>query len=75
MTNAEGARRDAEPGTGDRYWKGVAVGVAAVIVIVALVAAAGFLMMGRCPMCGRMMQDGMMQGGMMQNDAAENESD
>ncbi|MEX2170819.1 MAG: hypothetical protein WD851_15995 [Pirellulales bacterium] len=53
---------------GGGFWKGVVVGIAVVLLILALIAAAGFLMMGRCPMCGRMMEDGMMQDGMLEND-------
>jgi len=55
------------------FWKGVVVGVAAVWLVLALIAAAGFLMMGRCPMCGRMMQDGVMQNGMRQGDMLDND--
>ena len=57
----------------DGFWKGVVVGIAAVLLVLALIAAAGFFMMGRCPMCGRMMQDGVMQDGMMEGDMLDND--
>ena len=50
-----------------RFWYGVAVGVSAVVLLIVAVMAVGFLVMGRCPMCGRMTEinGGDMRGGMM----------
>lgn len=65
------SRDDSRAGGG--FWKGVVVGIAVLLLVLALIAAAGFLMMGRCPMCGRMMQDGVMQNGMRQGDMLDND--
>ena len=36
-------------------WIGVLIGIVAMLVILALIAAIMFFSMGRCPMCGRLM--------------------
>ena len=71
MSTDTNSSRNAAARTGGGFWKGIVVGIAAVLLVLALIAAAGFLIMGRCPMCGRMMQNGMMQDGMMENDTTE----
>ncbi|HKQ47553.1 MAG TPA: hypothetical protein VJZ71_05760 [Phycisphaerae bacterium] len=38
----------------DRFWRGVLIGAAVVVLVAAIIAAIGFLAMERCPMCGRM---------------------
>lgn len=60
-----------------RFWYGVAVGVGAIVLLIVAVMAIGFLVMGRCPMCGRItemngsdMPGGMMGGGGMMDEGA-----
>ena len=52
---------NAAPGGNRRgdFWKGVAVGAAAVVLLVLLLMA-GMMAFGHCPMCGRGMMGGMM---------------
>lgn len=66
MTNSANSSAHDDSRAGSGFWKGVVAGIAVLLLVLALIAAAGFLMMGRCPMCGRMMQDGVMQDGMIE---------
>jgi len=67
MSTDANTSRNADIRNGGGFWKGIVVGIAAVLLVVALIAATGFLVMLRCPMCGQMMQDGMMENGMMED--------
>lgn len=44
---------------------GVLMGILGTILLLLLIVAVSFLVVGRCPLCGRMMRDGMMRDGMM----------
>jgi len=73
MSSGANSSNKVDSRAGGGFWKGVVVGIALVLLVLALIAAAGFLMMGRCPMCGRMMQDGVMQDGMMEGNMLEDD--
>lgn len=49
----------------NKFWKGVVIGIVAVVGVLVLLALGMFLVLGRCPVCGGRMGGGHMPEWMM----------